>query len=741
MPGLVKSSQLSHEAPVPLSVDGVRAKPSVAALLAAFDRERTALHPHTPPAPAPPQSSPPPPSPAPRAAMALDGTHLQTDTVSAQDTDTPKKLPLTWSWELEHQDRKKEAQADAAVHGAPPFQVDRKLLKDIVQEKAQKDVARIQFLGAGTFHKGYLIILVDGSELVARVARRFMPRYKTESEVATMRYLRERTNIPVPDVYHYDANPFNRLGGEYILMSKAAGVPLSRVFHSMPHSELMQLMENLANMILPLYAHRFPKIGSLYLGPDPQPVAQSSSSAPTPTATNHMARTLSMTPVASQQGRAAPTPQSEFHVGPIISWPFFGSNRGELTEINRGPWPSTQSYLEACAEREVTGVRLENEGKTAPHRLHLDPDEIITSRHHKVSALTGDVSDQSDEWDWEESEAEWDGPGNRMYQDYRRMQRTTFLVAHLQEREEKVKEEMGRFIRMMERLGACRREQAEQSGPEEFTLDPHDLNLENVFVDEHDMSKITCIIDWESTTTRPLWAAAHVPAFLQTSPFTSKLFRATVEKLAEARRTVMVDGHPRDLSAIAAEWLQHESAGTRLRMAHRCIEWDGWEEGLVESILGPEEQEEDWFRTWADDEDASRPEPDGDSDATDASPASPLTSTSPTLTEQHSDGEDGSGKRRGSTGSQAAGGKRASVGAAAAPTAAPPRAAQPVKVVAVEKEKERILDQRGDICGGRGGELGRRLEAWLVVNGDGDGRVELPRRWKGDAPGGDDAPT
>ena len=69
----------------------------------------------------------------------------------------------------------------------------------------------------------------------------------------------------------------------------------------------------------------------------------------------------------------------------------------------------------------------------------------------------------------------------------------------------------------------------------------------------------------------------------------------------------MVDGHPRVLSAIAAEWLQHEGAGARLRMAHRCIDWDGWEEGLVESILGPEEQEEDWFRTWADDEDEARP--------------------------------------------------------------------------------------------------------------------------------------
>ena len=61
--------------------------------------------------------------------------------------------------------------------------------------------------------------------MVARVARRFMPRLKTESEVATMHYLRRNTSIPVPEVYHYDSNPYNRLGGEYILMSKVRFPP------------------------------------------------------------------------------------------------------------------------------------------------------------------------------------------------------------------------------------------------------------------------------------------------------------------------------------------------------------------------------------------------------------------------------------------------------------------------------------------------------------------------------------
>ncbi|KAK1216557.1 hypothetical protein PQX77_020803 [Marasmius sp. AFHP31] len=58
----------------------------------------------------------------------------------------------------------------------------------------------------------------------------------------------------------------------------------------------------------------------------------------------------------------------------------------------------------------------------------------------------------------------------------------------------------------------------------EFGLDG--LSLENAFVDEQDPTNITCTIDWESTTKRPLWQAAHLPAFLQSSSlFTAKLFR------------------------------------------------------------------------------------------------------------------------------------------------------------------------------------------------------------------------
>ena len=63
-----------------------------------------------------------------------------------------------------------------------------------------------------------------------------MPRIKTESEVGTARhictysslssqvatldYIRNKTNVPVPKVFFFDSSPYNEIGYEYIVMSK-----------------------------------------------------------------------------------------------------------------------------------------------------------------------------------------------------------------------------------------------------------------------------------------------------------------------------------------------------------------------------------------------------------------------------------------------------------------------------------------------------------------------------------------
>ena len=69
--------------------------------------------------------------------------------VATTSSATPRRPPLQWNWEIEHADRKKERKADAALHGATPFEVDRRVLKDIVREKMGVDVGLITFLSAG----------------------------------------------------------------------------------------------------------------------------------------------------------------------------------------------------------------------------------------------------------------------------------------------------------------------------------------------------------------------------------------------------------------------------------------------------------------------------------------------------------------------------------------------------------------------------------------------------------------
>jgi hypothetical protein len=65
-------------------------------------------------------------------------------------TNHAKPAAIEWDWGLEHVDRKREAKADSAVHGAPSFQVDRNILRDVVKERLECRVGRITFLSSGT---------------------------------------------------------------------------------------------------------------------------------------------------------------------------------------------------------------------------------------------------------------------------------------------------------------------------------------------------------------------------------------------------------------------------------------------------------------------------------------------------------------------------------------------------------------------------------------------------------------
>ena len=190
-----------------------------------------------------------------------------------------------------------------------------------------------------------------------------------------------------------------------------------------------------------------------------------------------------------------------------------------------------------------------------------------------------------------------------------------------------------------------------------------------------------------------------------------------------------------DVASLAKEWLFYEESGARLRMAHRCIEWDGWEEGLVESILGPEDEEDDWFKEW------EEPNPDSpnvvvpDMYGLDAM-ASKITLddghsgyTPESITNGKFNGKDiESDVKSGSTGSLPPSSSKTGrvPDGELKPHGIARKKKLPTKVVEEEKAKEKQLGPGGDICGGIGGELGRRLEAWLHHN-----QHSSPVAWSG----------
>ena len=80
---------------------------------------------------------------------ALKPSPSSTTTTNHKQPSMPAQAPLEWDWDVEHEDRRHEKQADAALHNALPFLVDRSVLKDVVREKFSSPVARIKFLSAG----------------------------------------------------------------------------------------------------------------------------------------------------------------------------------------------------------------------------------------------------------------------------------------------------------------------------------------------------------------------------------------------------------------------------------------------------------------------------------------------------------------------------------------------------------------------------------------------------------------
>ncbi|CAG8659968.1 2017_t:CDS:2, partial [Racocetra fulgida] len=93
---------------------------------------------------------------------------------------------------------------------------------DINLEALQESASKV-------FHMQCISVQKLSEEYIGRVAFPEYPRWKTESEVAVMEYVRLNTNIPVPKIYYWTSSIDNPVGAEYILMECLPGRRLCNV--------------------------------------------------------------------------------------------------------------------------------------------------------------------------------------------------------------------------------------------------------------------------------------------------------------------------------------------------------------------------------------------------------------------------------------------------------------------------------------------------------------------------------
>jgi hypothetical protein len=209
--------------------------------------------------------------------------------------------------------------------------------------------AEIQYFAKGTFNRLYSLTNPSlDKAYIFRVSIPVEPFFKTESEIATMEYVRRHTTMPIPRVIAFSSSDDNELGYEWILMEMMPGEPLRKLWSAMPDDARVALFAELAAHTKQLVALRFSKFGNLYFADVADRVLPREASPAPP-------------PVTASDGTVVVDhdigPGGRFVLGRIVAQEFFFDKRVYYPG-SRGPFQTT---------RELVDMRVELLGKRIRH--------------------------------------------------------------------------------------------------------------------------------------------------------------------------------------------------------------------------------------------------------------------------------------------------------------------------------------------------------------------------------------
>lgn len=218
----------------------------------------------------------------------------------------------------------------------------------------KKTGIEVEFLDQGAFNRVYsvkatvevgvssdaqlktgLVTITKRFKYVLRVSLPVDPRLKSLSEVATIQYLNERTNIPVSTVLHSSPSADNALGFEWMFQTYVPGYKLSSIWQQLGETGRERMIRQLAAIQAELFKKtRFRQIGNIYQrGHERGPGEYENSS----------------TASGSQP----------FYVGKIVSNPFIlQSAMVDLETVKRGPFRTTADWLSAQLENMISVCKI-----------------------------------------------------------------------------------------------------------------------------------------------------------------------------------------------------------------------------------------------------------------------------------------------------------------------------------------------------------------------------------------------
>ncbi|KAJ5774433.1 hypothetical protein N7457_009329 [Penicillium paradoxum] len=154
-------------------------------------------------------------------------------------------------------------------------------LKECASTVASARCINIRKLTRGRYHEIFLLDFEPGSETkvevaraqhscIARLTRGDESLAKATSELATMRYVKDHTSIPVATILHQDLRSDNPVGAPFVLMERLRGRHLYKLWDGLSLDHKKDVLTQIASVLTRLAALHFDGIGSLQddgLGP------------------------------------------------------------------------------------------------------------------------------------------------------------------------------------------------------------------------------------------------------------------------------------------------------------------------------------------------------------------------------------------------------------------------------------------------------------------------------------------